>query len=206
MHICQSEKRGLMLEKILTDKFRKLLKTVLLDIQNQQDRRDEEEFAKDEVRIKEDLLATVESYSANIVLDEDFLVAAVDGSGTENFGMLDDIRIHLLSTATVILDTNTQKGPPFSIMGRAALEAELGEQPSLDMHWHSGVRHDAKNKMADSLTNIYPSKAPTDFVTQFFRDDLGPQVKSFSVLDSTGFARRKFKPEDMVCLLSGLVR
>jgi hypothetical protein len=69
-----------MLEKILTDKFRKLLKTVLDDIQNQQDRRDEEEFAKDERRIKEALLDTVESYSADIVLDEDFLVAAVDGS------------------------------------------------------------------------------------------------------------------------------
>ncbi|MGY5861648.1 MAG: hypothetical protein RTU09_04685 [Candidatus Thorarchaeota archaeon] len=191
-----------MLEKILTDKFRKLLKTVLDDIQNQQDRRDEEEFAKDEKRIKENLLDTVESYPADIVLDEDFLVAAVDGSGTENFGMLDDIRIHLLSTATVILDTNTQKGVPFSIMERSVLGAELGDQPSLDMHWHSGVRHDAKNKMADSLTNIYPNKDPTDIVTQFFRDDLGPQVKSFSDLDSTDFARHKSKLENMVSLIS----
>ena len=191
-----------MLEKSLTDKFRKLLRTVLEDIQNQQDRRDEEEFAKDEERIKKDLLDTVESYPADIVLDEDFLVAAVDGSGTENFGMLDDIRIHLLSTATVILDTNTQKGSPFSIMERAAMEAELGEQPHLDMHWHSSVRHDAKNKMAESLANIYPNKDPTDFVMHFFRDELGPQIKSFSDLDSTDFARHKSKLENMVSLIS----
>ena len=191
-----------MLEKILTDKFRKLLRTVLEDIQNQQDRRDEEEFAKDEERIKKGLLDTVESYPADIVLDEDFLVAAVDGSGTENFGMLDDIRIHLLSTATVILDTNTQKGSPFSIMERAAMEAELGEQPHLDMHWHSSVRHDAKNKMAESLANIYPNKDPTDFVMHFFRDELGPQIKSFSDLDSTDFARHKSKLENMVSLIS----
>ena len=48
-----------MLEKILTEKFRNLLKLVFTDIQNQQDRRDEEEFAKDELRIKERLLDTV---------------------------------------------------------------------------------------------------------------------------------------------------
>ena len=71
-----------MLEKILNEQFRGMLKLVFTDIAIQQDRRDEEEFAKDEVRIKEDLIDTVDPYPANVTLPEDFCIAAVDGSGT----------------------------------------------------------------------------------------------------------------------------
>ena len=70
-----------MLEKILTKGFRRILEATFNDIKNQQDRRDEEEFAKDEIRIKEELLDTVDPYSSDVVLDEDFVVDAVDGSG-----------------------------------------------------------------------------------------------------------------------------
>jgi len=87
-----------MLEKILAKKFRQTLKLVFSDIQNNQDRRDEQEFAKDEVRIKEKLLATIDPFPSDVVLDDDFLVAAVDGSGTDSLVVLDDIRVHLLST------------------------------------------------------------------------------------------------------------
>ena len=40
-----------MLDKILTENFRRTLKATFTDIQNHQDRRDELEFAKDEARI-----------------------------------------------------------------------------------------------------------------------------------------------------------
>ena len=85
-----------MLEKILAKTFRRTLRATFDDIQNQQDRRDEEEFSKDEVRIKDELLASIDIYPSNVVLDEDFLVAAVDGSGTANLTTLDDVRVHVL--------------------------------------------------------------------------------------------------------------
>ncbi|MHA1924822.1 MAG: hypothetical protein ACW974_02805, partial [Candidatus Thorarchaeota archaeon] len=110
-----------MLEKILTDKFREILKLVFTDISNQQDRRDAEEFSKDEVRIKEQLLDVVEPYPPDIILEDDFLIAAVDGSGTDNLMLLDDIRIHLLSTATVVLDTNTRSEKLFDPISTKAL-------------------------------------------------------------------------------------
>jgi hypothetical protein len=192
-----------MLEKILTDEFRKMVTAVLTDIKNQQDRLDELEFAKDEARIKEDLLTRLDTYAPDVILDDDFLVAAVDGSGTENFGMLDDIRIHLMSTSTVILSSNTRKGSPFEPLLRDELESELGEaQPHLDMHWHSGVRNDASKKLAASLANIYPNKDITDMVTYFFRDVLGPHIGSFSDLDSTEYARYKTNLETMETLIS----
>lgn len=115
-----------MLEKILTEKFRRTLKMIFTDITNQQDRRDEQEFSKDEVRIKETLLDTIEPFPSDIILDQDFRVAAVDGSGTDSLMTLDDIRVHLLSTATVVLNTNTHSENVFSPVLRETLESEVG--------------------------------------------------------------------------------
>lgn len=159
-----------MLEKILTEKFRRTLEATFKDIQNQQDRRDEEEFKKDEVRIKEELLDTFECYPSDVILDQDFLVAAVDGSGNSSLVTLDDIRVHLLSTATIVLDTNTANGNLFEPVSRSSLEAEIGEQPHLDSHWHSGVRGDAKEKLAEALEQIYPVSDTGELVLPFFRD------------------------------------
>ena len=191
-----------MLEKILTDKFREILKLVFADISNQQDRRDEEEFSKDEARIKEKLLDTVEPYPADSMLDEDFLVAAVDGSGTDGLMMLDDIRVHLLSTATVVLDTNSRAENLFNPIPRDALEARLGTQPHLDVHWHSGVRNDAQKKMSETLENIYPLKDIVDLILPFFRDFSRNQMTSVS--DFTDTEYEKYLPElrEMESLIS----
>ncbi|MHA2005359.1 MAG: hypothetical protein ACW960_14900 [Candidatus Thorarchaeota archaeon] len=191
-----------MLEKILTDKFREILKLVFTDINNQQDRRDAEEFSKDEVRIKEHLLATVEPYHPDTMLEDDFLIAAVDGSGTDNLMLLDDIRVHLLSTATVVLDTNTRSEKLFDPIGTKALEERLGGQPHLDVHWHSGVRNDAQKKMAETLESIYPLKDVVDIVLPFFRDDSKGSILSIS--DFTGTDYEKHLPElrEMESLIS----
>ncbi|UCE10157.1 MAG: hypothetical protein JSW61_14495 [Candidatus Thorarchaeota archaeon] len=192
-----------MLEKILTDRFRKLVRAVLTDVRNQQDLRDEKEFAKDEERIKNELLDDIVPCPANEVLDEDFTVAAVDGSGTENFGILDDVRLHLVSTSVVVLQSNTRRGTLFEPMDRAQLESELNqEQPHLDMHWHSGVRNDARDKLAASLSDIYPNKSVTDLIVHFFQDYLGPHVSSFSDIDSTDYAKHKSKLESIQGLIS----
>ncbi|MFW9845565.1 MAG: hypothetical protein ACFFD6_02370, partial [Candidatus Thorarchaeota archaeon] len=186
-------REGCMLEKILTDKFRELLKYVFTDINNQQDRRDAEEFSKDEVRIKEKLLDTVEPYPSTVMLEDDFLVAAVDGSGTDNLMLLDDVRVHLFSTAAVVLDTNTRSEKLFDPISTLALESRLGSQPYLDAHWHSGVRNDAKRKMAESLENIYPLKDVVDIILPFFRDHTQGAISSIS--DFTGTEYEKYLPE-----------
>ncbi|MFW9793972.1 MAG: hypothetical protein ACFFEE_06715 [Candidatus Thorarchaeota archaeon] len=159
-----------MLEKILTEKFRRTLKMIFTDITNQQDRRDEQEFSKDEVRIKESLLDTIQPFPSDIILDEDFRVAAVDGSGTDSLMTLDDIRVHLLSTSTVVLNTNTHSENAFTPLDRETLEAEVGEQPQIHPHWHSGVRNDARTKLAESLEDIYPLKDIVSLTLPFFHD------------------------------------
>ncbi|MFW9908993.1 MAG: DNA double-strand break repair nuclease NurA [Candidatus Thorarchaeota archaeon] len=169
-----------MLEKILTEKFRRILEATFTDIQNQQDRRDEEEFAKDELRIKEELLDTVDTYPSNIVLDEDFLVAAVDGSGNSNLVTLDDIRVHLLSSAAVVLNTGTKTGKLLEPLNRKIIESELGDQPHLDSHWHSGVRGDAKEKLAEALEHIYPLKDLADVILPFFRDHTNGSINTLN--------------------------
>jgi hypothetical protein len=169
-----------MLEKILTTDFRKKLEATFKDIRNQQDRRDEEEFAKDELRIKEELLTAVETYPASVKLDKDFFVAAVDGSGTDNLLTLDDVRVHLLSTSTIVLDSNTCEGNLFLPLERSVLEHALGEQPFIDTHWHSGVRNDAHEKLAETLGHLYPVKDTADIVLPFFQDISGGKVKTVS--------------------------
>jgi hypothetical protein len=191
-----------MLEKILTEKFRKTLKLVFADINNQQDRRDEQEFVKDEPRIREKLLSKIGPYSPDTILDRDFLVAAVDGSGTESLVTLDDIRVHLLSTSTVVLDTSTSSDSVFSHIDRSILEHELGEQPHIDVHWHSGVRNDAREKMAESLAEIYPLKDVISIVMPFFRDYTGGKISSFSDLSGTEFAASSERLREMASLIS----
>ncbi len=191
-----------MLEKILTEKFRELLKLVFTDIQNQQDRRDEEEFAKDELRIKEKLLDAVDTYPSDVVLDEDFGIAAVDGSGTDTLMLLDDIRVHLLSTASIVIDTNTKAENLFSPLDRETLESYLGSQPHIDAHWHSGVRGDAKNKLADSLANIYPEKDLVSIILPFFRDVTEDRISDFTKLTESEFAKYAVKLDAMDELIS----
>ncbi len=191
-----------MLEKIFTEKFREMLKLVFTDIQNQQDKRDEEEFAKDEARIKEKLLDTIEPYPADVVLDDDFLIAAVDGSGTDNLMMLDDIRVHLFSTATVVLSTNTDADCPFAPMERDSLESHVGSQPHLDAHWHSGVRGDAKHKMAESLAYIYPEKDIPSLILPFFHDHTAGRISSITDLSGSEYAKYAMKFNDMASLIS----
>ncbi len=169
-----------MLEKILTKGFRRILEATFNDIKNQQDRRDEEEFAKDEVRIKEELLDTVEPYPSDVILDDDFIIAAIDGSGNSNLVTLDDIRVHLLSSSTIVLSTNSAAGQYFEPLEREMIEGELGEQPHLDSHWHSGVRGDAQEKLAESLESIYPLKDIGEIILPFFRDFTNGSINSTS--------------------------
>ncbi|MGD2072446.1 MAG: hypothetical protein PVG65_03045 [Candidatus Thorarchaeota archaeon] len=191
-----------MLEKILNEQFKGLLKLVFTDIANQQDCRDEEEFAKDEVRIKEDLIDTVDPYPAKITLPKDFRVAAVDGSGTDSLVVLDDIRVHLFSVASVVLETGTRTGHLFKPVDRELVESELGEQPHLDAHWHSGIRGDARNKLAETLANIYPVKDLDGLVLPFFRDHERSSLKSISELTKTSYQKHVPKLEKMKTLIS----
>ncbi|MHA1769141.1 MAG: hypothetical protein ACTSV3_04755 [Candidatus Thorarchaeota archaeon] len=191
-----------MLEKILTEKFRQTLRMVFTDIENQINRRDEEEFAKDELRIKEDLLSQVETYPADVLLDEDFLVAAVDGSGTDSLAVYDDVRVHLLSTSTVVLDTNTCSENLFSPVDRSALEREVGEQPYIDAHWHSGVRGDARKKLAETLVNVYPLKDIVDLILPFFRDFTNGRINSYSDLAGTEYGKYAPRLKEMESLIS----
>ena len=177
-----------MLEKILAEKFRNTLKLVFSDINNQQDRRDEQEFVKDEARIREKLLAKIDTIPSDTVLSEDFLVAAVDGSGTESLVTLDDIRVHLLSTSTIVLNTDTQRESLFSMVDRATVESEIGEQPHIDVHWHSSVRNDAREKMAESLSEIYPLKDMANLILPFFCDYTGGKISSITDIEDTEFA------------------
>ncbi|NHI89331.1 MAG: hypothetical protein EAX87_07395, partial [Candidatus Thorarchaeota archaeon] len=178
-----------MLDKILTEKFRRTLKMVFTDIQNQQDRRDEQEFAKDEARIKERLLDTFTPYPSDVVLEDDYRVAAIDGSGTDSLMTLDDIRIHLISTSTILVDTNTRSENLFSPIDGALLEPELGEQPHIEIHWHSGVRNDARDKLAETLAHIYPLKDIATLTLPFFRDYTKGKISSLSDFSETEYEK-----------------
>ncbi|MFW9960240.1 MAG: hypothetical protein ACFFDV_04440 [Candidatus Thorarchaeota archaeon] len=191
-----------MLEKILAEKFRKTLKLVFSDINNQQDRRDEQEFVKDEARIREKLLTRIEPYPSDVVLDDDFLVAAVDGSGTESLVTLDDIRVHLLSTSTIVLNTNTHSESLFSPIERMTMENEIGEQPHIDAHWHSGVRSDARTKMAETLAEIYPLKDIINLILPFFRDYTNGKISSITDIPTSEFAPYAERLREMRSLIS----
>jgi len=191
-----------MLDKILTEKFRRTLKIVFTDIKNQQDRRDEQEFAKDELRIKERLLDSFTPYSPDIILENDYRIAAIDGSGTDSLMTLDDIRIHLLSTSSIVVDTNTQSENLFSPIDRETLESELGEQPHIDIHWHSGVRGDARSKLAETLANIYPLKDVASLTLPFFKDFKPGEISSFSDLTGTDYEKYIPRLSEMESLIS----
>jgi hypothetical protein len=191
-----------MLDKILTENFRRTLKMVFTDIRNQQDRRDEQEFAKDEARIKERLLDTFTTYRPDVMLENDFRIAAIDGSGTDRLMTLDDIRIHLLSTSSVVVDTNTKSENLFSPIERKTLEDELGEQPHIDIHWHSGVRGDAPTKLAETLANIYPLKDVASLTLPFFQDYTRGAISSFSDFAETEFEKHVPRLREMKSLIS----
>ncbi len=180
--ILKLTKRGIMLERILTEDFRKKLEYTFKDIKNQQDKRTEEEFAKDKRRIMNDLLTQIDCYPKNPQIDEDFLVAAIDGSGTPDLTTLDDIRVHLLSSATIVLSTGTRTGRLLEPLDRPVIEAELGEQPLLELHWHTGVRGDAKKKLAESLEQIYPINDISEVVLPFFIDHTNGSISSLKDL------------------------
>jgi len=191
-----------MLDKILTEKFRRTLKATFTDIQNNQDRRDELEFAKDELRIKERLLDTFTPYSSDIILDNDFRIAAVDGSGTDSLMTLDDVRIHLLSTATIVIDTNTQSEDLFNPINRQTIEQELGEQPHIDTHWHSGVRGDATETLAETLSNIYPQKDMINLILPFFKDYTKGEISALSDFTETEYEKDLPSLREMRSLIS----
>jgi hypothetical protein len=191
-----------MLDKILTEKFRRTLKMVFTDINNQQDRRDEQEFAKDEIRIKERLLDTFTPFSPDVMLENDYRIAAIDGSGTDSLMTLDDIRIHLLSTSTVVVDTNTQSENLFSPIDRETLENEVGEQPHIDIHWHSGVRGDARTKLAETLANIYPLKDVASLTLPFFQDYTRGKITSFSDFAETEYEKHVPRLREIESLIS----
>ncbi|TFF92226.1 hypothetical protein EU545_01605 [Candidatus Thorarchaeota archaeon] len=191
-----------MLDKILTEQFRQTLKLVFADIQNQADKRDEEEFAKDEVRIKENLLEKVEPYSPDVVLDEDFIVASIDGSGTDSLAVYDDVRVHLMSTAAVVLDTNTRSENVFAPLSREHVEERLGEQPHIDVHWHSGVRGDAPRKLAETLSSVYPEKDLVNLVLPFFRDFTKGAISSYSDFTETEYGKYTPRLKEMESLIS----
>ena len=191
-----------MLDKILTENFRKTLKATFTDIQNNQDRRDELEFAKDEARIKERLLDTFTPYRSDVILDNDYLIAAIDGSGTDSLMTLDDVRIHLLSTASIVIDTNTQSDNLFYPIDRNTIERELGEQPHIDTHWHSGVRGDAAEKLAETLSNIYPQKDMINLILPFFKDYSKGEISTISDFTETEYEKDLPNLREMRSLIS----
>ena len=191
-----------MLDKILTENFRRTLKMVFTDINNQQDRRDEQEFAKDETRIKERLLDTFTPYRPDVILENDYRIAAIDGSGSDSLMTLDDIRIHLLSTSTIVVDTNTQSENLFSPIERETLENEIGEQPHIDIHWHSGVRGDAREKLAETLANIYPLKDVASLTLPFFQDYTMGKISSFSDFVETEYEKHVPRLREIESLIS----
>ncbi|MFW9787509.1 MAG: hypothetical protein ACFFE1_07525 [Candidatus Thorarchaeota archaeon] len=191
-----------MLDKILTEKFRRTLKMVFTDIDNQQDRRDEQEFAKDEGRIKERLLDTFTPYPPDVILENDFRIAAIDGSGTDSLMTLDDVRIHLLSTSTIVVDTNTQSENLFAPIERELLETEVGEQPHIDIHWHSGVRGDARKKLAETLANIYPLKDVASLTLPFFQDYTQGKISAFSDFTETEYEKHVPRLREIETLIS----
>ncbi len=177
-----------MLDKILTERFRRELQHTFRDIQVQQDARDQRNFTEDERRIEEQLLDVVEPYPPDVILDEDFLVAAVDGSGTDSLSVLDDVRVHLLTTATVVLDTGTRGEVPLRPLDRSELESALGHpQPRFETHWYSGIRNDARQKLAETLSEIYPLKEVSEIVLPFFTDITGGRIQSMKDLASSDY-------------------
>ena len=191
-----------MLDKFLTESFRKLVKSVISDAKAAMEKRADEDLARDETRIRENLLAPIESYSKTASLEADYLIAAVDGSGSDNFAVMDDIRFHLLSTATVVLNTGTREGRYFQPLDTNLVEEKLGAQPCINMHWHSGVRQDARDKLSESLASIYSDISVEEFVTQFFRDELKRDLKSLSELEGTEYSRHIARLKSMRRLIS----
>ncbi|MEM2143467.1 MAG: hypothetical protein QXQ81_09450, partial [Candidatus Thorarchaeota archaeon] len=69
-----------MLERFLSDSFRRLVKATLKDAEAFLRAKESEDFSRDRQRIRDELLCQVETLPNDARLAEDYLVAAVDGS------------------------------------------------------------------------------------------------------------------------------
>lgn len=191
-----------MLERILTDEFRNQLKATFMDIRETQEKKDENELAKDEERLRHKLIDSIEPYRSDVVFDTDYMVSAVDGSGSSELATLNDVRVHLLSTSTIVLGTNTKNGAPFMPMDRVTLEAALGRaQPYVNSYWHSGVRGDAREKMAETLEDIYPVSKIPDLILPFFRDTTNGQIQSIADLSNSRYSEHAAMLQTMESLI-----
>ncbi|MCF2135959.1 MAG: hypothetical protein K9W43_01855 [Candidatus Thorarchaeota archaeon] len=176
-----------MIERILEKEFRNLVKYVFKDIRNHQKREETKSFRQDAERIKRDLLAAIDTYSKDARFD-DFLVAGIDGSGSSLFMRFDDAKVHLLTSATIVLNTGTADGRLLhSVDSVELIKIYETRQPVIDMHWHTGERDDARKKMAESLGKIYPVKDIHKIVLPFFEDQLGRVVSSLEDLKDTDY-------------------
>jgi hypothetical protein len=191
-----------MLERILTDEFRNQLKATFMDIRETQEKKDEDELAKDEERLRREIIDSIEPYRSDVVFEADYRVSAVDGSGSSELATFNDVRVHLLSTSTIVLDTNTKNGAPFVPMDRTELEAAVGRaQPYINSYWHSGVRGDARGKMAETLEDIYPVNDVSELILPFFRDTTNGQIRSIADLSKSRYSEHVAMLQTMESLI-----
>ncbi len=161
-----------MFPHVVTSKFRKKLKAVLLDVKADFERR-EKAFERDERRIKEELLAAIDCHPPRPKID-DFYIAAVDGSGHPRVATFDDIRVHIVTRAISLLRTSPDGDAPFQEVGPQARDAGLlTEQPESDFFWHSGVGRDALEKLKETILEFYPIDDTEKIVLPYFKDLLG---------------------------------
>jgi len=202
--IPQRSERAQMIERILSKDFRKTLLATFTDVYAHHKREEVESFKQDEERIKKALLAKVEPHPLDQPLDEDYLVAAVDGSGSAEFATINDVRVHLLTSATVVLNTGTHDGNLFHEVDHALLKSVYNaEQPLIDFHWHTGVREDARAKIAETAEHFYPVETIEEIVLPFFRDILKESsLKSLDDLRDTSYAPYVDDLSDMKTLIS----
>ncbi|MHA1772258.1 MAG: DNA double-strand break repair nuclease NurA [Candidatus Thorarchaeota archaeon] len=192
-----------MIERILEKRFREQLMSTFKDIMNQKKREEVKSFRQDEERIKRDLLTSIDPYCKDVQLD-DFLVAGIDGSGNSRFMRFDDAQVHLLTSATIVLNTGTADGRLLHSVDPEKLVAIYkAPQPIIDMHWHTGERDDARSKMAESLGEFYPVKDIRRIVLPFFEDKLNVGISSFADLKDTEY--KKYM-KDLVSMVSLITR
>ncbi|MHA1740981.1 MAG: hypothetical protein ACTSVD_02690 [Candidatus Thorarchaeota archaeon] len=192
-----------MIERILSRNFRKTLRAIFRDISTYQKREENERLKLDEARIMRDLSESIIPHPTNQPLEEDYLVAAIDGSGSPDFVVINDIRIHLFTSATVVFHTGTRDGRLFHEINPVELSEALGTgQPRIDFHWHTGVKEDTLTKVAETIAHFYPVKFE-DLILPFFRDWLGQDdLNSFENLGETEYGPYVNELSDLRSLLS----
>ncbi len=174
-----------MIERILEKQFREMLVTVFNDIFAQKKREEVKSFNQDAERIKNELLTAIDKYDP-LPTFEDFLVAGIDGSGSPLFMRFDDVKVHLLTRAAIVMDTSTTNGKLLTSVDPEQLAEVLGEyQPHIEIHWHSGERDDIRSKLAESIDAFYPVKRVREIVLPFFQDYLGLPNLTFKEIEKT---------------------